>query len=114
VLDVPTVSGRHALLEVVRRPDARGGYSKLVITDLASTNGTRINGCVWAAACLLCRAVCAVHVCAGQPAIQLMCKLPLLSLCVLRQACCWPLLHPGTPLIALPLTLVHPPSMRCA
>ncbi|KAL4856897.1 putative GTP diphosphokinase CRSH1 [Chlorella vulgaris] len=44
VLDVPTVSGRHALLEVVRRPDARGGYSKLVITDLASTNGTRING----------------------------------------------------------------------
>ena len=43
VLDVPTVSGRHARLEVVRRRDAKGGYSKLVVTDLGSTNGTRVN-----------------------------------------------------------------------
>jgi pSer/pThr/pTyr-binding forkhead associated (FHA) protein len=43
VLDVPTVSARHARLEVVRRPDAKGGYSKLLLADLGSTNGTRVN-----------------------------------------------------------------------
>ncbi|KAL4427713.1 hypothetical protein ABPG75_001802 [Micractinium tetrahymenae] len=43
VLDVPTVSGRHARLEALRRPDARGGYSRLLLIDLGSTNGTRVN-----------------------------------------------------------------------
>jgi len=45
VLDVPTVSGRHLRLEAVRRPDAKGGYSRLVLIDLGSTNGTRVNRC---------------------------------------------------------------------
>lgn len=43
VLDVPTVSGRHVRLEVLRRPDAKGGFSRLLLTDLGSTNGTRVN-----------------------------------------------------------------------
>lgn len=47
VLEVPTVSGRHLRLEAQRRPDAKGGYSRLLLTDLGSTNGTRVNRCGW-------------------------------------------------------------------
>lgn len=41
ILDVPTVSGRHARLEVIRQRSV--GLSKCVIMDLGSTNGTWVN-----------------------------------------------------------------------
>ena len=41
ILDVPTISGRHARLEVIRQRSV--GLSKCVIMDLGSTNGTWVN-----------------------------------------------------------------------
>ena len=89
MLDVPTVSGRHARLEVVRRRDAKGGYSKLVVTDLGSTNGTRVNRCVqwvvggWAAGW---RSAACVHVSRLFGSCVLLCG-PGVQCCVRCQYC---------------------------
>lgn len=41
IIDIPTISGRHARLEVIRRRSQ--GISKCIIMDLGSTNGTFVN-----------------------------------------------------------------------